>query len=168
MVNPATIQDLAILVSGAKKPCPDHYAPGSQLYSVGPIPYCMNCDGSRQVYILGERARKIVRGSFHWECAGCQNWPMERPDKCPGCSSIEFTYVVDRPEGWLPTILLPDERIDEGLLRELLEEAGFLVEYTTGKHSKKWWSIACSDPFAKAFGLTLLEATAKALIDAAP
>ena len=129
--------DLAVLVCGAKKPCPDC------LSKPGLLGDCARCQGERQVYILGERARRPCRETGRGD---------HHPDNCYTC----------RGRNWFPTILHPDGSVCEGLLRELLEEAGYKCSYLTGAYDNRVWHLWEGD-MPGAPGATLLETAAKAL-----
>lgn len=133
------IEDLVIAVCGTTKPCPNwRCGPTNGLPRTDDV--CPDCYEIGRVYILGERARTlcryaIVRYTPGWgltmEAVEGQH-KFHAEGKC-GCGE----------RGWFPTILLPDGRVDIGLLLDLLVEAGRedLYLYITKQDSGRQWKV---------------------------
>lgn len=193
-----TTYDLAVAICGAKRPCPscENREPGKSGLDArsfypdagAPLP-CPNCQGTGEVYVLGEGARR--------ECPG-PTWV----DFAGKLAHISHGHVFGGCEvcnglGWLPTILLPptacpnlnkfyetaekvftkhDEQclacggtgtiqhVDERQLRELLEEIGCKVLYDRTITYDGPWHVQSGTPYIeRPWAPTLLEAAAQAL-----
>ena len=172
-----TTYGLAVAVCGTTQACE---CKGHQTPETGVV-----MDHPAWEYLLDDRARKPCDYMAQLDAMGLMvSW---RHDKlCPACKGLNWVPAILLPEEpcrdcngmvaaregaggeWQGRCATCDgsgtiQREDEGLMRELLEEAGCTVIYSTAFESVYRWSVLSGDESHADFGPTLLEAAARAM-----